>query len=101
MPDSQVLQSPYNGHNATECLRSIQPPRCAAPKDLSASICTQPHPPSIATQPNNNSSQSQVVKPHLQQALLKKIEILQTPRTCRQACESTKLWQSLPLISPG
>ncbi|PRQ36301.1 hypothetical protein RchiOBHm_Chr4g0389911 [Rosa chinensis] len=88
------------GHSAIKCLRrhhyGIQPPTCAAPKALSATIPTQPKPPSIATQPNNNAFQSQVkplpfvhasplsvpTHPHLQQALLKKIEALPTPGTC-------------------
>ncbi|XP_040375361.1 uncharacterized protein LOC112202138 [Rosa chinensis] len=116
-----------NKSSANEDTKKIQVG--ASPKALSASICTQPKPPSTATEPNNNSFQSQVVKPltitsayplsvpphpHLQQAPLKKIEVLRTPGTwllpstpdrnlmhCRHACESTSLWQSLPLIPPG
>lgn len=97
------------------------------PKALSATICTQLKPPSIATQPNKKAFQSQVKPlpfapayllsvdhPHLQQAFLKEIEALSTTDTwafsstvdnnllnCRQAAESSSLWRSLPLIPPG
>ncbi|KAM5576988.1 hypothetical protein ABKV19_007701 [Rosa sericea] len=127
------------GHSAAECLRrhhyGIQQQTCATPKALSASISTQPMPFSDTAQPSirlalqsDNASQSEVVKPlpitpayplsvtthpHLQQALLKKIEVLlpetwlvpSTPdknlMNCRQDYESTDLWQSHPLVHPG
>ncbi|PRQ21857.1 putative transcription factor interactor and regulator CCHC(Zn) family [Rosa chinensis] len=119
------LRNPQPQIFATRHQYDCHPPSPAAPQALSASICTQPKPPSIATQPTNNASQSQVVKslpfslsvptrPQLQQALLTKLAVLRTPRTwllpstldrnlmnCRQACESSNSWRSLPLIPPG
>nr|XP_011465568.1 PREDICTED: uncharacterized protein LOC101296574 [Fragaria vesca subsp. vesca] len=103
----------YEAGLETRPITSIQ-----IPKALSASIFTQPVPPSIASQlssclalPDNNFSPTQVITP---MKVSLELEAIQAVRdhdgmpamnrylmSSRQACASTNLWQSCPLIPPG